>query len=236
MKAEKYQSFFKKEFLMGPNGVRLLEEMLEEYPLSAGGKVMDLGCGKGLTSLFLVQETQVQVFAVDLWIGATENYRQFCKWGIDNRAIPIHADANDLPFSNEYFDAIVSIDSFHYFSKQTGFFHEKILPLLKKNGIALIAIPGLKDEIHGKEPRIVKEWVEGEEGEFDLFHSLEWWKSYIGQSDEFEVVKAFELESYLLAWNDWFASGHEFAIRDEEYFKLGIDKYLAVIGLIIRRR
>lgn len=232
---EKYQNYFTKEFLMGPNGIRLLNEMLENHSIAPNSKVMDLGCGKGLTSLFLAQESKVNVFAVDLWISATENYRQFCKWGIENRVIPIHADANNLPFANDYFDAIVSIDSFHYFSTKPNFFNENILPLMKKDGVALIAMPGLKEEIHGNEPQLLREWVDGEDGEYDLFHSLEWWKAHIGQSEDFEIVRAFELNSYLPAWNDWFASGHEFAIRDGEYFKLGIDQYLAMIGLIIRK-
>lgn len=217
---------------MGPNGIRLLNEMLENYSIEPESRVMDLGCGKGLTSLFLAQEAKVNVFAVDLWISATENYRQFCKWGIEKSVIPIHADANDLPFANEYFDAVVSIDSFHYFATKSKFFHQNILPLMKKGGVALIAMPGLKKEIHGNEPQLVREWVEGE---YDLFHSLEWWKTHIGQGENFEIVKAFELNSYLPAWNDWFESGHEFAIRDGEYFKRGIDQYLAMIGLIIRK-
>ena len=217
---------------MGPNGIRLLNEMLENYSIEPESRVMDLGCGKGLTSLFLAQEAKVNVFAVDLWISATENYRQFCKWGIEKSVIPIHADANDLPFANEYFDAVVSIDSFHYFATKSKFFHQNILPLMKKGGVALIAMPGLKKEIHGNEPQLVREWVEGE---YDLFHSLEWWKTHIGQGEYFEIVKAFELNSYLPAWNDWFESGHEFAIRDGEYFKRRIDQYLAMIGLIIRK-
>lgn len=234
-RVEKYKNYFNKEFLMGPNGIRLLNEMLENYPIAPNSKVMDLGCGKGLTSLFLAQESKANVFAVDLWVSATENYRQFCKWGIENSVIPIHADANNLPFANEYFDAVVSIDSFHYFSAKPNFFIKNILPLIKKEGVALIAMPGLKEEIHGKEPQLVREWVDGEEVEYDLYHSLEWWKSYIGQSDSFEIVKAFEMNSYLASWNDWFASGHEFAVRDDEYFKLGIDQYLAMIGFIIRK-
>lgn len=32
-----------------------------------------------------------------------------------DRVIPIHADANELPYADEYFDAIVSIDAYHYF-------------------------------------------------------------------------------------------------------------------------
>ena len=64
---EKYKKYFTKEYLMGPNSVRLLEEMLDRYPLERGMRVLDLGCGKGLTSLFLAKEAGVNVFATDLW-------------------------------------------------------------------------------------------------------------------------------------------------------------------------
>ena len=235
-RADKYKHLFTKDFLMGPNSVRLLDEMLSVCPLRSGSKVMDLGCGKGLTSLFLVNEANVDVFAVDLWISASDNYRRFREWNISEKAVPIHADAHDLPFADEYFDAIVSIDSFHYFSTQKGFFNEKILPLLKKDGLAVIAMPGLKNEIHGNESELMLEWVNGEESEYELFHSLEWWKAHLGKSGEFEIENAFELDSFSPAWNDWFASGHEFALHDEKYFARGIDKYLAIIGLVIRKK
>ena len=101
-KADKYKEYFTDKYLMGPNSVRFLAEMLEKSPINEGLCILDLGCGKGLTSLFLARETKAQVFAADLWIGATENYEQFKKWGIDNSVIPLHSDANDLPFADEF--------------------------------------------------------------------------------------------------------------------------------------
>ncbi len=234
-KADKYKKLFNKEYLMGPNSVRLLEEMLEKYPLEQGMRVLDLGCGKGLTSLFLVKEANVNVFATDLWISATENDSHFKEWQISEKAVPIHADANDLPFAEEYFDAIVSIDSFHYFATQPHFFEQKILPLLKSKGVAIIAMPGLKEEIHGNEPEVILEWLDGEKNEYNLFHSREWWLKHIGQNDNFEVVVNFDLESFHVAWNDWFLSQHELALHDEKFFKKGIGQYLSVVGLVIRK-
>ena len=50
-----------------------------------------------------------------------QNYEFFKKRGVDDYVIPIHSDANDLPFVNEFFDVVVSIDSFHYFANQKVF-------------------------------------------------------------------------------------------------------------------
>ena len=41
-KADKYKELFSKEYLMGPNSMRLLEEMLKKYPLERGIRVLDL--------------------------------------------------------------------------------------------------------------------------------------------------------------------------------------------------
>lgn len=50
-----------------------------ESAINKGMRVLDLGCGKGLTSVFLAEEFGVQVFAVDLWTTATENYNRLRK-------------------------------------------------------------------------------------------------------------------------------------------------------------
>ncbi len=233
--SEKYKSLFNAEYLMGPNGIRLLEEMLEHYPLKRGLRLLDLGCGKGLTSLYLARETDATVFAADLWISATDNYKRFTEWQIANQVIPLHADANDLPFANDYFDAIICIDAFHYVGTQPHFFEKKILPLLKPNGVAILAIPGLKEEIHGCEPEIILEWLAGEESEFHLFHSREWWLNHLGKSDAFDIVQHFDLQCFEAAWNDWFLSGHEYTLHDKEYFPKGVSQYLTTVGLIIKK-
>lgn len=233
--SEKYKSLFNAEHLMGPNGIRLLEEMLEHYPLKRGLRLLDLGCGKGLTSLYLAKETNAMVFATDLWISATDNYKRFTEWQIANQVFPLHADANDLPFANDYFDAIICIDAFHYVGTQPHFFEKKILPLLKPNGVAILAIPGLKEEIHGCEPEIILEWLAGEESEFHLFHSREWWLNHLGKSNAFDIVQHFDLQCFEAAWNDWFLSGHEYTLHDKEYFPKGVSRYLTTVGLIIKK-
>lgn len=233
--SQKYKFLFNAEHLMGPNGIRLLEEMLEHYPLKRGLRLLDLGCGKGLTSLYLAKETNAMVFATDLWISATDNYKRFTEWQIANQVIPLHADANDLPFANDYFDAIICIDAFHYVGTQPHFFEKKILPLLKPNGVAILAIPGLKEEIHGCEPEIILEWLAGEESEFHLFHSREWWLNHLGKSDAFDIVQHFDLQCFEAAWNDWFLSGHEYTLHDKEYFPKGVSRYLTTVGLIIKK-
>lgn len=140
---------FLKENMMGPNSIRILEELSRDFSLKPGSRVMDLGCGKGLTSIFLATEFDVQVYATDLWITATENYARFREMGLDGRIVPIHADALSLPYAEEYFDGIVSIDSYHYFGAEEGLVDKHLAPLVKKAGFIAVAVPGLQKEFEG---------------------------------------------------------------------------------------
>ena len=233
---ENYRDFFTKEYLMGPNSLRLLDEMLKKYPLIPGSRVMDLGCGAGITSLFLAKEAKAYVYATDLWISATQNARTFEKWGIADSTIPIHADANDLPYAHEYFDAIVSIDAYHYFANKKGYMQEKILPYLKKGGVLIVAVPGLKRKPVGKDYEIMMEWFEGDKEAYESFQNREWWVNLIGSGEDFEIVMDFDLDCFDEAWNDWIKSGHEYGIKDKGYFDKGMGKYLSFIGLVIHRK
>lgn len=96
-------------------------------------------------------------------------------------------------------------------------------------------MPGLKEEIHGKEPEVILEWLDGEESEYSLYHSRDWWLKQIGQSDDFKVLMDFELDSFNKAWQDWFLSRHELALHDEEFFQKGVAQYLSTVGLVIQK-
>jgi SAM-dependent methyltransferase len=58
---------------MGPNPLWLTEFLVQPFDLKPGMRVLDLGCGKGMTSVFLAREFGVQVYAVDFdqWEGWT---------------------------------------------------------------------------------------------------------------------------------------------------------------------
>src|ERR1044071_6889926 len=101
----------------GANSLWLTEWLTSALDLRPGMRVLDLGCGRASSSIFLRREFGVQVWATDLWFGATENLQRIRDAGVDDGVFPIHADAHSLPFAADFFDAIVSIDSFVYFGK-----------------------------------------------------------------------------------------------------------------------
>ena len=88
---EKYRPYFTKEYLMGPNSFRLLDELIQRKPSGTRfHRTLDLGCGFALTSLFIANETDADtVYAFDLWIPASENYRRIRDNHLEDRIIPI---------------------------------------------------------------------------------------------------------------------------------------------------
>src|SRR3954454_20765513 len=97
------------------NPLWMTEWLTEALDLRPGMRVLDLGCGRAMSSVFLRREFGVQVWATDLWFGASENLQRIRDAGVDDGVFPIHADARSLPFAAGFFDAIVSIDSFFYY-------------------------------------------------------------------------------------------------------------------------
>ena len=228
-----YKEYISAETMMGPNSVRILAELLDRYPLQLApdDRILDLGCGTGLTSLVIVKETGAKVFANDLWVSAEENGRRFAEWGVGELITPVCEDANDNNLKKNQFRALISIDSYHYFAGSKGFFQEKILPFMKDDGVVLIGIPGLKDEYTGRAKELLSDWL-GEDAY--MFKSPKLWKEIIGSSNRIESVNTWEMDCFSKAWDDWLAANNEFALGDRQYFGTVIKPYTCFVGIYIR--
>ena len=154
IKSAKYDTPELQAKIMGPNPVKLEEELLIDHKIPAGAVVCDLGSGSGLTSVFLAKEYGFTVYAADLWSDTEENRAFFDKMGIErSRIIPVKADATALPFEKEFFDAVVTTDSYNYFGRDESYLDEKLLPFVKRGGYIYIAIPGMKKDCHQNLPK-----------------------------------------------------------------------------------
>lgn len=237
IKSNKYDKKFINEHLMGPNSMKMLEELLQSIKLEKGMRVLDLGCGKGLTSILIAKEFGVQVFATDLWIDATENYKTFKSMKLENQIIPIHADAGDLTYADEYFDAIVSIDSYYYFGTEPGFMDTKLAPLIKKGGTIALAFPGVKKELNGVLPdEMMLSWSQAKDEVLKTFHSVPWWKELLSQSKEITIESIQEMQCFEETWQDWLSCEHEYAINDRLSMEAGASKYMNLIAIIAKRK
>lgn len=235
MDLEFYRPYFTKDFLMGPNSLRILQVLLNKNPksLDADSLILDLGCGTGLTSFALCHETGAKVLANDLWISGEENAARFAAWGVGDRITPVQENADNLNFEKESFDAIVSIDSYHYFAGSEGYFQKRILPFLKSDGVALFGVPGIKEEYDEKTIELLTSWL-GEQAY--MFRSARQWKKILGEDPNMVSVEVFELDGFEAAWQDWLAMDNPFAKGDAACWEQIIKPYTNFVGMIVRKR
>lgn len=226
-KADKYDKDFLKANMMGPNSMKILEELLKDVNLDSSMRILDLGCGRGLTSVFLAREYGVKVFALDLWIEATENFERFKKAGVENLIVPIHADALNMPFADGYFDAVISVDAYHYVGNNDSFFPEKVRPLIKEGGIVAIAFPGMKYEVQDDIPEEMKPFWEEEA--LAMWHSINWWKPKF--ENKLNNLKMWEMSCFDDAWKDWLESDNPYAIEDRAMMSTDNGRYMNLIGI-----
>ena len=160
-KADSFPTSIMRSRSMGPNPLKLCEELLACGDIPAGSVVLDLGSGAGLTSALMARECGFAVFAADLWSDPSDNMRFFEGVGLTSRQIvPIKADATALPFATSFFDAVVSVDSYNYFGRDPGYLGAHLLPLVKHGGELLFAIPGMVGDCHDDLPAcLLKSWT-----------------------------------------------------------------------------
>src|SRR2546423_11217475 len=94
---------------MGPNPLWMLEDLTRDLDLRPGMRVLDLGSGKGATSVFLAREFGVQVVAADWWIAAEDAAAVFAEAGGADPGPAGRAQAAGLPVEPQSLDAIRGI-------------------------------------------------------------------------------------------------------------------------------
>ena len=160
---------------MGPHPLWQLEDLLTLIPLRPGQRVLDLGCGRGATSVFLAQQYDVEVVAFDLWIDPAEIRAVIEPAGVGDRVHVVQGDARALPFPDGAFDAIVSIDAFEYFGADPRFL-PGLLRVLRPGGTIGMSTPALRDDPYVvRPPDAVRDLVGWEAA---AWHSPDWWATH----------------------------------------------------------
>jgi ubiquinone/menaquinone biosynthesis C-methylase UbiE len=227
---------------MGPNVLWLTEWLCEKMDLKPGMRVLDMGCGKALSSIFLAREFGVQVWANDLWISATENWQRISEASLENQVHPIHAEAHALPYAEGFFDAIVSLDSYQYYGTD-DLYLTYFSKFVKPDGQIGIVVAGLAQEIDGPVPehftRPRKDgtsfWVD----ECWCFHTTGWWQRHW---EKMSAVKDVATDYLPDGWRHWLQ--YEKACREagtlifpseEEILEADAGRYFSLIRVVARR-
>ena len=235
IRSERYDTPELQAKIMGPNPVKLEEELLQNHQIPRGAVVCDLGSGQGLTSVFLAREYGFTVYAADLWSEPAENQAFFDSLGIPaGQIIPVKADATALPFARDFFDAVVSTDSYNYFGRDPAYLDDKLLPFVKPGGLIYIAIPGMKRDCHDALPEVLlRSWTPEQ---LEYMHDVAYWRRMVEQCRGAEIISVAEMESNEEVWADWLKQENEYAIGDRKAMEAGGGKYLNFIAIVLCKR
>jgi SAM-dependent methyltransferase len=180
----------------GANSLWLTEWLTPVLDLQPGMRVLDLGCGRASSSIFLRREFGVQVWATDLWFSASENLQRLRDAGVEDGVFPLHAHARSLPFASDFFDAVVCVDSFPYFGTDDLYLNY-LAQFVKPGGPIGIVGTGLVQEIDGPMPEHQQAWWTQD---CWAIHSAAWWRRHWERTGIMDIALA---DTMLDGWQSW---------------------------------
>jgi len=182
----------------GPGALYLAARLSRHMGVKKGGLVLDLGCGKGESSIFLARHLSVRVVAVDLWTEATFLAGKFTRRGYGSRILPLTLDARrPLPFSKGFFDAVFCMNSLSFFGGDADSLRRLVSHI--KPGGSLVAggecMSGKFTDEQRRDPPKVYSFAEGVwENGFLKLHSPAWWRELFIASEVLDVLECAELD------------------------------------------
>ena len=229
----KYDPEWVMENEMGPNVLWLTEALCQVMEIRPDMRVLDMGCGKTMSSIFLAKEYGCQVWATDLWVKPTGNWQRIREAGVEDRVFPIYAEAHALPYADEFFDAIVSLDSYHFFGTDVEYLERHMLKLLKRGGQIGIVTPASPQQIPRPMPEPLEGWLY-------FMNSIEWWRKHWDRYPDIQVELAEELPDGWRLWLQWeeardAARGTKEG-SDADMLRVDQGRYLGFVRMIGRRR
>ena len=174
-------------------------------------RVLDLGCGRALSSIYLAREHGVHVMACDLWVAAGDNWQRVVAAGVADRVTPIQAEAHALPFAETFFDAIVSLDAYTYFGTDDLYLGYIVRYLVRRRPDRHRgARPDARDPHAACPSDAARRRMAAAFWEPDCwcFHTAAWWHRHWQRTG---LVDAIETEALEDGWRHW--AQHERAIE-----------------------
>lgn len=185
---------------MAPGGLLLAGLLAESLDLQPGQRVLDVGCGRGQSSVFLAERYGVEVVSVDLWIGAAERQQRAEAAGVQELITPLQGDiARGLPVDGGSLDAIFSLQAFHTFGTNPATV-KYLRRLLKPGGRLAIAQGCFRDEPAELPPLF--QATDGWHVEYEKYHSPQWWRDHLEVHGGFVAGTAKEVPEGDMLWED----------------------------------
>ncbi len=144
---------------MNESHARLVDWGLSHIDLHAGDTVLDIGCGGGNTLARMAERvTEGHLVGIDYAETSVEASRAFNAPLIEaGRMEILHGSVEHLPFTDEHFDAVVTVESFYFWPNPEECLKE-VARVVKKGGtFVLLAEIYERDDL----PESIREKIAG---------------------------------------------------------------------------
>lgn len=219
---------------MGPNPIRLLRWNLEGIEIKAGSRILDLGSGKGLSAVYLANQYQADVIALDLDIDPDQALQAMRACQPERIPLPLRGDARDLPFPSGYFDHIIATDSYIYYGTD-DLYSTYIYRFLKPGGLLCFTLPGFNQEVSGDKelPEHLRPfWAD----ECWTWHTKEWWSTHLERTGHFKVLVCEGMENSYQFWKEETLQGpEEWREADLAVIEKDQGEYMGFIKVVAQR-
>jgi cyclopropane fatty-acyl-phospholipid synthase-like methyltransferase len=234
-RASKYDRRWVLENSLGENVLYNTEALAKSLELKRGMKVLDLGCGKAASSIFIAREYGCKVWAVDNTINAQDNAKRIRCAFVEEKVTPVQCDAEHLPFEKEFFDVVIAVDSYMYFGTKKRYL-PYLLQFVKPEGRIAILDACFKREVD--EPAKVPAYLRRKlRTLFRKMHSIRWWKELWKTSGKVQILEAQVLKESDLILEEYI---RDHMHRDEEkelveIVKQDQGKFIGVFKLVAKK-
>lgn len=164
----------------------LAAEIADILELKPGMRVLELGSGRCVNSCFFAKHYGVNIIAVDLNADPSQNWEVAIDKGVDKNVLPLKCDARQLPFPEDYFDAIICMNAYFYFGTD-DLYLPYLSKHLKKGGNICVVSPCYSDEIEEFTPEYMlfdyPNFLES-----NLIHSPKWWEKHFNKVHNIRVL------------------------------------------------
>jgi len=224
---------------LGAGDQYLIAEMGGLLKLTPNMKVLELGAGNCVNACFLAKHFGTHVIAVDLDADVSKNWQTVIRKGMGDKVLPLKSDARHLPFPENYFDAIISLNSYFYFGID-DLYLPYITKYLKKDGYICIASPCYKEEINESTPEhLLFDYPENLESY--AIHSPDWWENHFIKHPNIELCICEEHKLGREIWLDsirWQLKTREIGdiSRDIEMLLKDDERMLTYLTILAQKR
>ncbi|MDY6894198.1 MAG: methyltransferase domain-containing protein [Thermotogota bacterium] len=126
-------------------GLKATKELINLCDIGKGKYVLDVGCGVGITPCYIAKKYDCKVVGIDILEKMVDSSKKRAeREGIDERVEFRLADAQNLPFEDDFFDVVISEDAIAIMEDKKGVISECVRVTKKGGYVGLCSMSWIK--------------------------------------------------------------------------------------------